>query len=85
VARFIDDRTSKMVHLKTDAVTLDGVTCTGNFSSRRWFCPRAVYPYWRESWLRRVPRQTDLGASGASTQGSPKGADVGGPHQPQQK
>jgi hypothetical protein len=55
VTRFIDDRTSQMVVLKTDAVTLEGVTCTGNYSSRRWFCPRAVYPYWRESWLKRVP------------------------------
>ena len=54
VSRFIDDRTSKMVVLKTDAVILEGVTCTGNYSVRRWFCPRAVYPYWRESWLRRV-------------------------------
>jgi hypothetical protein len=54
VRRFIDDRNGKMVELKTDAVILEGVTCTGNFSSRRWFCPRAVYPYWRESWLKRV-------------------------------
>lgn len=54
VTRFIDDRNRRMVVLKTDAVTLEGVTCTGNYSSRRWFCPRAVYPYWRESWLKRV-------------------------------
>jgi hypothetical protein len=54
VTRFIDDRNGRMVVLKTDAVTLDGVTCTGNYSSRRWFCPRAVYPYWRESWLKRA-------------------------------
>ena len=55
VARFIDDRDGRMVVLKTDAVTLDGVTCTGDYSSRRWFCPRAVYPYWREAWLKRAP------------------------------
>ena len=54
VTRFIDDRNGRMVVLKTDAVTLDGVTCTGDYSSRRWFCPRAVYPYWREAWLKRV-------------------------------
>lgn len=78
VARFIDDRTSKMVHLKTDAVTLDGVTCTGNFSSRRWFCPRAVYPYWRESWLRRVDGPGRDRASGAPAKGAPQGGDVGG-------
>jgi hypothetical protein len=54
VTRFIDDRNRRMVVLKTDAVTLEDVTCTGNYSSRRWFCPRAVYPYWRESWLKKV-------------------------------
>lgn len=54
ITRFIDDRTSRMVVLKTDAVTLESVTCTGNYSARRWFCPRAVYPFWRESWLRRA-------------------------------
>ncbi len=54
VQRFIDDRYATMVELKTDCVTLDGVVCTGKLSSRRWFCPRAAYPYWRECWLRRV-------------------------------
>lgn len=54
VARFIDDRNGRMVELKTDAVTLEGVTCTGDYSARRWFCPRHVYLFWRESWLRRV-------------------------------
>jgi hypothetical protein len=54
VTRFIDDRSGKMVELKTGAVILEGVTCTGDYSARRWFCPRHVYPFWRESWLRRV-------------------------------
>ena len=61
ISRFIDDRNGKMVELKTDAVTLEGVTCTGEYSARRWFCPRAVYPYWRESWLRRVEGPGDTG------------------------
>jgi hypothetical protein len=54
IQRFIDDRYSKMVELKSDCVTLEGVVCTGELSSRRWFCPRAAYPYWRECWLQRV-------------------------------
>jgi hypothetical protein len=54
VTHFIDDRTGKMVDLKTDAVTLDDVVCTGDRVLRRWFCPRLIYPYWRDSWLRRV-------------------------------
>jgi hypothetical protein len=39
---------------KSDCVTLEGVVCSGERSLRRWFCPRAIYPYWRECWLRRV-------------------------------
>jgi hypothetical protein len=54
ITRFIDDRFAKMVELKSDCVTLDDVVCTGLLSARRWFCPRAAFPYWRESWLRRA-------------------------------
>jgi hypothetical protein len=54
VNHFIDDRTGRMVDLKTDAVTLESVVCTGDRVLRRWFCPREIFPYWRESWLRRV-------------------------------
>jgi hypothetical protein len=54
ISRFVDDRTGKMIQLKTDAITLDGVVCSGDYSQRRWFCPRAIHPYWRESWLERV-------------------------------
>lgn len=55
VNRFIDDyRDGRMVELKSDAVTLEGVACTGDLSQRRWFCPRHAIPYWRECWLRRV-------------------------------
>jgi hypothetical protein len=54
VQHFIDDRTRQMVQLKTDCVTLEGVVCSGERSVTRWFCPRNIYPYWREAWLRRV-------------------------------
>jgi hypothetical protein len=56
ITRFIDDfrDNGRMIELKTDAVTLDGVVCSGEVSQRRWFCPRRVYPYWRECWLERV-------------------------------
>ena len=56
VVRFIDDHDGKMIVLKNEAVTLDGVVCSGNLSLRRWFCSRAIYPYWRECWLERVER-----------------------------
>jgi hypothetical protein len=55
VTRFIDEyRGGRMVELKTDAVTLEGVACTGDLSQRRWLCPRNAIPFWRECWLRRV-------------------------------
>lgn len=54
VGRFINDQDGKMIELKNDCVTLEGAVCTGDRSLRRWFCPRAILPYWREVWLRRV-------------------------------
>jgi hypothetical protein len=51
IRRFIDDRDGRMVELKSDCVTLEGVVCSGELSLRRWFCPRAIYSYWRECWL----------------------------------
>ena len=59
IQRFIDERSGgRMIELKkTDCVTLDGVVCSGERSVRRWFCPRAIYPYWHECWLRRVEPQ----------------------------
>jgi len=33
---------------------LEGVTCQARYSDRRMFCPRAIYPFWRESWLERA-------------------------------
>ena len=63
VRRFLDERDGKMVELKTDAITLEGVVCTGERSLRRWFCPRAILPYWRESWLERVEQPTAVPAA----------------------
>jgi hypothetical protein len=54
VKKFIDERTGEMIELKTDSLTLEGVACSGERSTSRWFCPRAIYPYWREAWLQRV-------------------------------
>jgi len=54
VEQIIDENTGAMIQLKSDCVILDGVACSGDLSEGRWFCPRAIYPYWREAWLRRV-------------------------------
>jgi len=54
VTRLIDERSGKMIQLSNDCLILDGVTCSGDFSLNRRFCPRAIYPYWRELWLKKV-------------------------------
>jgi len=54
VSRFVHDHDGKMIVLKNDAITLEGVVCSGERSLQRWFCSRAIYPYWRECWLERV-------------------------------
>jgi hypothetical protein len=54
ITRLIDDSTGKMIELTSDCVTLDGAVCSGQNSLGRWFCSRAIYPYWREGWLERV-------------------------------
>jgi hypothetical protein len=54
VAHFIDERTGKMIDLASDCYILDDVICRADRSNGRWFCPRAIYPWWREAWLRQV-------------------------------
>jgi hypothetical protein len=43
-----------MIELSSDCLILEGVVCRGEHGPGRWFCPRAIYPYWREAWLRPV-------------------------------
>jgi hypothetical protein len=58
VDRLIDERTGEMIELSSDCIALEGSTCSGEYSLGRWFCPRAIYPYWREGWLERVESKT---------------------------
>jgi hypothetical protein len=54
VQLLIDDRTGRMMKIPKDCVILDGAVCSGERSTGRWFCPRQIYPYWREAWVERV-------------------------------
>jgi hypothetical protein len=54
VERLIDERTGKMAMPRNPCVILEGVTCGGCLSRDRLFCPRSIYPYWHEIWLKRV-------------------------------
>jgi len=59
VERIIDERSGRMVELPNECIILDGVFCRSQYSDRRIGCPRAIYSYWRESWLRRVGPGSD--------------------------
>jgi hypothetical protein len=52
VERFVDERSGKMIRLKSDCYILDGATCSGDLSAGKWFCRRAIYTWWREAWLK---------------------------------
>ena len=54
VEKIIDEKTGKMMRMKNDCIILEGVVCTARYSHFRRLCPRAIYPYWREIWLKRV-------------------------------
>jgi hypothetical protein len=57
VERFIDEGSGRLVELKSDCYILDDVVCSGLRSDDRWFCPRAIYPWWRECWLRPIEEE----------------------------
>ena len=43
-----------MLKIPKDCIILEGAVCSGECSTGRWFCPREIYPFWREAWLGRV-------------------------------
>lgn len=54
VEKIINERTGRMMKLPKDCLILEGVYCQAHYSSDRLFCPRSIYSYWREIWLKRV-------------------------------
>jgi hypothetical protein len=63
VERIVDERTGKMNTLPRECLILDGVICQARYSEKRLFCPRSIYPYWREIWLSRVSDDSQTKAS----------------------
>jgi hypothetical protein len=51
VQKIINEKTGKMMKMPNDCIVLEGVACVGELHG---FCPRSIYPYWREIWLRRA-------------------------------
>ena len=61
VSRLVDEHTGRMIEINSDCIILEGVVCVADYHR---FCPRAIYPYWREIWLERVePADLDRGAA----------------------
>jgi hypothetical protein len=54
VEKFIEEKTGFIKRLKTPAVILEGAYCRARYSDHRMFCPRSIFPWWREVWLERV-------------------------------
>lgn len=51
VLRVINPHSHEMISLCGPSVILEGVVCTGKVKR---FCPRMLYPYWRDVWLTKV-------------------------------
>jgi hypothetical protein len=60
VERFLNEKTGRIMSLKTPAVILEGVWCQACYSRLRLGCPRALHSWWREIWLERVPEGTPV-------------------------
>jgi hypothetical protein len=54
VERIVDEKTGKMLPMKNSCIILEGVVCRAACSKHRLFCPRQLYPFWREIWLQRT-------------------------------
>jgi len=54
VKQILNEKTGRMMHFSNPCIILQDVYCRGELSEDRLFCPRAIYPYWREIWLERV-------------------------------
>lgn len=54
VERIINEKTGNLIRLPNPCLVLADVTCGGCLSQHRLFCPRSIYSFWREAWLKRV-------------------------------
>ena len=52
VDRIIDEKTGRMLKIPKDSLILEGAVCSGERTPGCWFCPREIYPFWREAWVR---------------------------------
>lgn len=65
VHHIIDEKSGKMVNMKFPCIVLEGVVCKSDYHR---LCPRAIYPYWRENWLKRATEKPVSQAQDQATQ-----------------
>lgn len=53
VTRIIDERSGRMMQMKSPCIVLKDAYCRGECTPRRLGCPRAIDSYWHEIWLER--------------------------------
>jgi hypothetical protein len=51
VQKIIDERTGRMLEIRSDCIILEGVFCRADY---HLFCSRSTYHYWREIWLDKI-------------------------------
>lgn len=66
VERIIDERSGRMTLIPSDCIILEGAVCCAEYSDKRLFCPRKLYPFWREIWLERVSPPADASSPSCS-------------------
>lgn len=72
VTQILDEKTGRMITMKSPCIILDSIVCEARYNGCRTFCPRGIYPYWREIWLERVTsaQGTNQGTSSTSSKAS---------------
>jgi hypothetical protein len=76
VERLVDERTGRMLELKNECIVLEGFVCSGDRSPSALFCPRQAFPFFRESWLKRVDEAPPLSAPAPQATGEPDSDDA---------
>jgi hypothetical protein len=51
IDKLMSEKTGKMMPITADCIILEDVICTGELNR---FCPRSVFPCWKETWLERM-------------------------------
>jgi hypothetical protein len=67
VDKTIDEKTGRLLEMKTPCIILDSVVCQARYSDYRMLCPKGMYSYWREIWLERVDAPGKAMPNGPST------------------